>query len=90
MIDLNQFLTISGLAGFLMILLQAFKRQTPPAVLPYVPYIASALGIVCALLFAFSTGNITTLQSGVSYGVTGLLAGLSSVGLYQHTLDKLH
>ncbi len=89
MVDLTQFLSIGGLSALLLVVIQAFKPQLPPTALPYLPYVAVVLGIVFVLIFALATGNLTTLNAGVSFGVTGLLAGLSSVGLYEGTLNKL-
>lgn len=89
MIDLTQFLSVGGLSALLMVLVQAFKPQIPEKYTGYIPYVVTTIGIITCISFALVTGNVTDANTAVQYGVTGLLAGLASVGLYQHTFDKL-
>lgn len=89
MIDLAQFLTVGGLATFLILLSQALKTYLPPTDVRYIPYATLGLGVACGELFAGTTGHLITSQDWLSYGVGGLIAGFTAIGGYEATLDKI-
>jgi hypothetical protein len=89
MIDLNQFLTVGGLATFLLLLTQALKTYVPKVDAQYIPFATLGLGVLLGEGFAASTAHLTTSQDWVSYGVGGLIAGFTAIGGYEATLDKI-
>lgn len=82
MVDLSTFLTVGGLAGLLAVILQFTKGNLPDNLKVWIPWLAVGLGIVLAEMFGLATG-VSSANGLVSLGVTGLLAGITSSGLYQ-------
>lgn len=89
MVDLNQFLTVGGLAAFLLLLTQALKTYVPTVDARYIPFATLGLGVVSGEIFAGTTGHLLAQQDWVSYGVGGLIAGFTAIGGYEATLDKI-
>lgn len=89
MIDLNQFLTVGGLATFLLLLTQALKAYIPSAEARYIPFATLGLGILFGEVFAGATGHLSITQDWLSYGIGGLIAGFTAIGGYEATLDKM-
>jgi len=88
-VDVGQFLTVGGLSVLLGLIVQFLvKPSIPIAQVALIPWVAVALGIVLAIVFGIATGAGGGQQL-ASLAVTGLLAGLSSVGLYQASLNNV-
>lgn len=90
MVDLSQFVGVGGiavLAGLVGVLVGAFYPKGLNQ--DYKPHVSTVLAIILALLIGFTTGNIQTGADWLSWGLGGLLAGLSAVGAYEATWDKL-
>lgn len=91
MIDLNQFTTIAELAVLIGVIVQAYKliRKPPDTEKDSLPIVAIVAGLILAPLFGWVLGKIQTNEDFVSFVVGGFLAGVSSVGGYEATVDKL-
>ena len=86
MVDITQFETVGGLAVVVFLLVQAAKPLLTARLIPWLPWLSIVMGIILAVLVAVGTGETTRLQL-VTFFFTGILAGLSAVGLYQGTVQ---
>ncbi len=90
MVDLSQFAGVGGiaaLAGLVGVIIGAFYPKSWST--DYKPHVATVLAIVLAILIGLATGSLKTGADWLSWGLGGLLAGLSAVGGYEATWDKL-
>ena len=86
MIDLSEFQTVVGLAVLVGIIIQFVKGYLDAAV---VPWAAIVLGIVLAVVIGLVREQIGSADAAVSYIIGGLLAGLTAIGGYESSIDKL-
>ena len=86
MIDLSQFQTVVGLAVLIGIIVQFVKGYLTAGVIPWV---AIVLGIVLAVVIGMVKSELVSSEAVVSYVIGGLLAGLTAIGGYESSLDKL-
>lgn len=91
MIDLTQFGSVVGLAVLVGVLLQLVKLRMAPddPQKPNLPYYAVGLGIALAVLIAGVMGNLDSPQDVLSYAIGGLFSGLTAIGGYETTVDKI-
>lgn len=95
MVELEQFGSVSGLAVFIVVVVQVLKAVLPLSeeqktrVWPWLPLVAIALGLVLAPVIGLALGRITTPALLLSWVLGGILAGTEAVGVYETTVDKV-
>lgn len=90
MVDLSQYAGVGGiavLAGLVGVIIAAFYPKSLSV--EYKPHVSALLAILLAVLIGYTTGSLKTGGDWLSWGLGGLLAGLSAVGGYEATWDKL-
>jgi hypothetical protein len=88
MIDPGLFITGGGLVVVILLIVGVIKGRRPDLA-DLMPIIAAVIGIVLTLLIGWGIQAYSTPNDIVSYALTGLVAGLTSVGAYEVTWDKL-
>jgi len=79
MVDLNDFLSIGGLAGIVLAIVKFLRLYFKTE---HLPLVSVVVGMVLAELFAYVLGLLLSPADVVAYLVGGFLAGLSASGGY--------
>ena len=83
--DITSLATIPALAAIIVALVQVTKGYFRTDVIPFV---ALGSGVILAILVGLAQAHIVDVASLVTYGLFGLLAGLTATGGYEATIDK--
>ncbi|MCL5264918.1 MAG: hypothetical protein M1343_06970 [Chloroflexi bacterium] len=86
MVDISQFSSVGALAVLVLLIIEVFKSKLDQE---KAPYAAIVIGIVLAFVFGYVQHLINSPADLVSYVVGGALAGLTAVGGYEATIDKI-